>query len=301
MSDMNLEKILSQGRTEAARFFGRPAAALSGERTIARGRHIALRPRIRLKAALGAACVFAAAVICTCLVTTSAGKTQQAAAGTAEQTVAISEDKEYRVDSIPVGNPNGRDSGLMMVLWENSGDKRMAYYSLFKQSDVAFPAMTIAFPGSDYDMLLISSGDSGKGSIGYRVVGFDGGALHDWWAQDHVPRGSVTLEGGIAVERRASAGEAAQDGRVTYIVPVQIKSYGGVVLPIDVLHIRIGEHILLVGGDSLEVSGGNALLSEERQQNGVAGVLFKALGAGSETLRVGPQGTAQTLSVNIAE
>ncbi len=305
MNDMELDKILTQGKREAGRFF-KPAAARLNADNIARERHMPQFPRARLKAAFAAVCVLAAAGACACLVfgTGAGSKALYTDGSLSEQTVSIGENKEYRLNTVPVSMPGGRDSGLMTVLWEarKSGGERLAYYSLFEQSDVAYPAMTIAFPGSEYDMLLISSGDSGEGSLGYRVVGFDGETLHDWWAQDGVPEGKVTLEGGVAVERcKANYASAV---RVTYIVPVQIKGIGAIVLPIDSLSVSIGERILLIGfgPENVSVSEQSGLLSKEQQeQNGTPGVLLKALGAGSETLRIGPQGSAQTLSVDIEE
>jgi hypothetical protein len=304
VNDAELDRKLKTGREEARRFFdGQVDVRKNEEAIIGRERRLSARPRAWVRTCLAGAGVVAAAAVCAALIlgSQSAGQTAQpTASALAEQTVYLSEDKAYRMNYIPVEMPDD-GGGLMTVLWEmGGGDERMAYYSLFETGDTLYPALTIPFPGSDYDMLLIASGDSEMDSLGYRLIGYSGDALKTWWSQDSVPGGLVTLNDGVAVEQRADGSEAT----VTYIVPIQSPVPGAIALPVDTLRMSVGERLLLIGGgeETLDAASQSGLLGAEAQEeNGVPAVLLKALRAGKDVVNVGPKENAKTLSVDIGE
>ncbi len=303
MNDAELDKLLKQGKEEAGGFFeGRFDARACETVALSRARRFR-RPRTWLTGA----CAVAAAAVCAAVVLTAGGRPAQqsqasaTAAPIAEQTVYLSDDAAYRMSYIPVDMPD-KDTGMMTVLYEMGGDtSEMAYYSLFETCDTAYPALTIVFPGSDYDMLLIASGDSAAGSLGYRLVGYRDDALSTWYSQDKVPHGHVTMTNGVAVERRTQdEGET-----VTYIVPVQLSAPGSIALPVDALHLFVGERILLIGANAAHVAaadGGNLLDAEEQpQQSGLSAVLLKAVRAGKGVVSVGQQENIRTIDVDIEE
>ena len=297
MNDAELDKKLKTGRDEAEHFFA-AAAMLRGRRPVA-----ACRPVVRPHARLRAFGAFALAALVVAAALFAMGALRSDWADTADtdanaQMVYLGADKQYRVSSIPVNMPD--DAGLMMVLWEmHEGSDEMAYYSLFETCDVAYPAQTLSYPGSGHAILLLASADSEAGSLGYRLVGYSGDALTDWWVEDDVQDGSVTLQGGVVVERRLQPSGKVQT--VTYIVPVQVSSPGAVELPVDTLHMNVGERILLIGTGEMELITDSGLLKAQEQPTGtgMSAVLMRATSSGSDVLHLGEDEDAQTLSVEI--
>ena len=301
---MGLDNKLKIGRQQARHFFdGQFDIRKNKEAIISRERRH-LKPRAWWKTCLAGAGVVAAAAVCAVIIM-AAGNTpeqtaQQTDAGLAEQTVYLNEDMAYRMNAIPVDMPDA-DAGLITVLWEMGGaDEPMAYYSLFEACDTIYPALTIPFPESDYDMLLIASGDSEQGSLGYRLIGYSGNALTTWWSEDRVPGGRVTLSDGVAVERRTQG--SGDDIAVTYIVPIQSTAPGSIALPVDTLRMCVGEQILLIGAHGADTTTRSGLLgAQEHEVHGVSAVLLQALRAGTDVVSVGPVEDASTLSVDIGE
>lgn len=297
MNDAELDRTLKQGREQARRFF-------DGRNEVCReaiSPHVRRSSRAWWKTCLAGAGMMAVAAVCAVAVMALCGPlketSQHTNAGFNEQTVYLNEDKAYRMNTVPV-NMSDKDTGLITVLWEMGDDEQMAYYSLFEACDIAYPALTIPFPEANYDMLLIASGDSKAGELGYRLIGYGGDALTTLWSQDRLPGGLVTLDNGVAVERRTTG----DDATVTYIVPIQMTTLGCVALPVDTLHMCVGERILLVGAEGVNTTTRNGLLNtEEQQDSGVPAVLLKALRAGTDVVSVGSAERAQTLYVDIAE
>ena len=218
MNERELDRMLAQGRKEAGGFFNgfKPAPKQLAAGAAGRGRR-AWRPRAMRRVAAAAACM-AAAIACTLfLLSPPAGRTLPGALAQADsapaQTVALGDDKEYRMNYIPTGAQDGAVPGIMTVLWELSGDgnQQVAYSSVFEYCDTVYPAMIIPFSGADYDMLLIASGDSAHGSIGYRLVGYRADAIQTWWSRDDLLGGAISVQDGVAVEKAAD-GDAALRG-----------------------------------------------------------------------------------------
>ncbi len=303
LNDTQLDQKLKMGASQAQRFFeGRFDARRSEDAAIGRGRRQLFSSRALRRVCLAGAGLAAAAAVCAVIIFTAGGRGGTAAEAQpaeviAEQTVCLSDDKEYRMNSVPVDMPD-KSSGLITMLWEiHGGEKQMAYYSLFEACDTVYPALILVFPDPEYDMLLIASGNSAMGRLGYRLVGYSGGALSTWWAQDGVPSGLVTVSDGVAVETRGEGDDAS----VTYIVPVQTVQPGEVVLPVSALRMRVGERLLLVGAAGEDAARQSGLLCAEEQPEtgGVSAVMLRALGAGSDVLRVGRKENAKTISIDI--
>lgn len=301
MNDAELDRKLKTGKDQARRFFdGRFGAGLSADAVLGRGSRLSVRSRAWSRACLAGVCVAAAAVVCAVFALASGkhGAVVAPPANTAlpEQTVCLSDDKEYRMNTIPVDMPDD-GGGLMTVLRETDSDARIAYYSLFETGDTVYPALILAFPESETDMLLISAGDSARRSLGYRLIGFQGEILTTWWAQDGVPSGLLSMADGVAVEYRDDGNEAF----VTYIVPVQISSPGSLTLPVQTLRMAVGERILLIGAEGAQAASESGLLAaeEQPQASGIPAVMLRALRAGRDTVSVGSRGNARTLSVDI--
>ena len=306
MNDAELDRKLKMGKEQARRFFdGRFDVRGSADAVIERGRKPSGKSHAWRKTCLAGACVTAAAVVCAAVVLASGGHgtsiaPQPSDTALPEQTVCLSGDKEYRMNYIPVDMPDD-GGGLITVLRETGdADSRIAYYSLFETGDTVYPALVLPFPNSDYDMLLIVTGDSAHRSLGYRLIGFKGDALATWWSQDGVPSGLLSMSDGVAVEHRGDG----NDTFVTYIVPIQVSAPGSIALPVENLHMAVGERILLIGADSVDATSESGLLAaeEQPQTGGVSAVMLKALRAGKDIVSVGSsRENARTLSVDIGE
>ncbi len=302
MNDAELDKKLKTGRGQARTFFGgkfdiRKSKGAIGWRDRSRFRRIGWKPCLA-----GAVMVVTAAVCAVMILNTSYPSKTPAysSADFGEQTIYLNEDKAYHMNAVPVNMPDDH-TGLMTMLWEiQGGDEQMAYYSLFEACDTVYPALTIPFPESEYDMVLIASGDSKQNSLGYRLVGYNGDSLTTWWSEDRVPEGSVTLSNGVVVKRHTRENEDRET--VTYIIPVQNVSSGRIVMPVGNLHICVGENILLIGADGVDATIQSGLLDAEKHEaSGVSAVLLKALGTGRDMVSVGTDEDAKTLSVDIGE
>jgi hypothetical protein len=88
---------------------------------------------------------------------------------------------------------------------------------------------------------------------------------------------------------------------VTYIVPVQTSQPGQTELPVESLHMNVGERLLLVGTTGLNFTTESGKLKKQEQpaKTGLTAVLMRATEAGSDVLHVGADDTDRTLSVDI--
>ena len=303
MNDAELDGKLKKGAGQARRFFnGRFDVHESADTVIGRSGRLSLRARAWRKTCLAGACVMAAAAVCAAVVFAldgrGTGAVPQQTDALSEQTVCLSDDKEYRMNYIPV-DMQSDGGGLMTVLRETGGgDAPVAYYSLFEACDTVYPALILPFPESDYDMLLIASGDSRLHNLGYRLVGYSDDMLTTWWTEDGVPDGLLSVYDGVAVEHRTTGNATC----VTYIVPVQTAGPGRIALPVETLSMAVGERILLIGAGNVDASSESGLLAaEEQEESGVAAVLLKALWPGKDVVSVGSKEDARTISVDIGE
>jgi len=88
---------------------------------------------------------------------------------------------------------------------------------------------------------------------------------------------------------------------VTYIVPVQIAA-GALALPVNSLRLGVGEQLLLIGSGADEVmaQSQNGLMSRlDSERYGGSAVMFMAVGAGEDVLRVGGEQSENRLAVSI--
>jgi hypothetical protein len=307
VNERELDRVLMQGRKEAGAFFSgfKPAPKELAAGAVGRSRRT-WRPQATIRVTAAVVCVAAAIACALLLLSPSESRTLRSAAAqsdnTSAQTVALGEDKEYRMNYIPTAAQDGAAPGIMTVLWELSGDgnQQMAYSSVFEYCDTVYPAMIIPFSGADYDMLLIASGDSAHGSIGYRLVGYRADAIQTWWSRDDLQGGVISVQDGVAVEKAADGTQQA-GARVTYIVPVQIAS-GALALPVSRLRLGVGEQLLLIGGgtDDVVVQSQNGLMSPlDSERYGGSAAMFTAVNAGEDVLRVGGEQSENRLTVSI--
>lgn len=178
----------------------------------------------------------------------------------AQQMVSLDDsDTVYLVNFLPVNKPNRKDYNLLALVWRENpqGDTEMVYSSLLEDSDEPYPVSTIRFAGTGNKLVLISSGDSRKNYLHYRLIGCSNDSIKTFWAQDFVPNGKLGIKEGILVEQRVSNeipfDQKGKDNTntprklVTYIIPYKINNLGELILPADKIQMRVGEQILLIG------------------------------------------------------
>lgn len=319
MNERELDSLLTQGKKEAGDFFSSfmPAPTQLAAEAVSKNRR-SWRPQAVRRMALAAACV--AAVLAFALLAWLLPHAEYARPGAQPsalaqaddtpvdnvptETVALGEDKEFRMNYIPTTVRDGMVPGIMTVLWEISGNgsQQMAYSSVFEYCDTVYPAMIIPFSGADYDMLLIASGDSAHGRIGYRLVGYRTNAIQTWWSRDGLPGGDISVQDGVAVEKAAD--DSQQSGlRVTYIVPIQTTS-GALVLPVSRLRLGVGERLLLIGSSTDDVDAeslGGLMSREDSEPYGEAAEMFTAVGTGEDVLQISDGHAGNSLTVSIVE
>ena len=318
MNERELDRLLTQGKKEAGDFFSSfmPVHTQLAAEAVSKSRRT-WRPRAVRRLALAAACV--AAVLALALLAwpphpeyTQPGDKPSAlvqaddapADNVPAETVALGEGKEFRMNYIPTTGRDGAVPGIMTVLWELSGNgsQQMAYSSVFEYCDTVYPAMIIPFSDANYDMLLIASGDSAHGRIGYRLVGYQANAIQTWWSRDGLPGGDISVQDGVAVEKAAD--DTQQSGlRVTYIVPIQNTS-GALVLPVSRLRLGLGERLLLIGSSADDVDAesiGGLMSRVDSEPYGEAAAMFTAVNTGEDMLQISDGQAGNSLTVSIAE
>lgn len=310
MNERELDRLLIQGKKEAGDFFSsfKPAHTQLAAEAVGKSRRT-WRLQAARRMAAAAVCV-AAAVLAFVLLTWPPhdGRMQPGALAQADgapaQTVALGADKEYRMNHIPTTVQDGAVPGIMTVLWELSGNgsQQMAYSSVFEYCDTVYPAMIIPFSGADYDMLLIASGDSAQGSIGYRLVGYRANTIQTWWSRDGLPGGDISVQDGVAVEKAADNMQRS-GARVTYIVPIQTAP-GALALPVSRLKLGVGEQLLLIGSSADDVDAeslGGLMNRLDSEPYGGSAAMFTAVDAGEDVLRIGGEQGGSSLAVSIVD
>ena len=304
MNDHELDQLLARGKTESKRFFSGLQTwhrRIADEATASKRRR-----RPRLKAALLAAGVFTAAAAVLVLAAPPAAVSQPQTL--AHQTVALDDSsREYEVNFLPVAMPRSENPGFMMMLWqiEGNGSSQMVYSGLFTECDKLYPVATMSLPGTSRSMLLVASGDSEKDYLHYRLLSLEDNLAIIWRSQDYVPGGTVEVRDDVLVEQRRPRTDlenAQPETVVTYIVPYGVSPAGGIVLPVDTLHLHVGEQILLTGSgsDLPAVKSVGGLLSALEADAPLP--VFQAAGAGSDTIAVtNTNGETTRLNVQIEE
>ena len=306
MNDHELDQLLAKGKTESKRFF---TGMQSWHRRIV-DEAVApkRRRRLRMKTALAAAGILAATAAAVLVFTCPPAAVKQEQK-LSHQTVALDDTScEYEVNFVPVNMPKKEDTGFMMMLWQIEGDgaSQMIYSGLFSECDELYPVATMNLPGTSRSMLLVASGDSERDYLHYRLLSLEDDLATIWRSQDYVPSGTVEVQDGVIVEQRrphTDIESAQPETVVTYIVPYGVSPTGSIVLPVDTLHLRVGEQILLTGSDSGElpaVKSVGGLLSALEADEPLP--VFQAAGAGSDTISVtNASGETAQLNVQIEE
>ena len=317
MNERELDRLMTQGKKEAGDFFSSfmPMHTQLAAEAVSKSRRT-WRPRAVRRMALVAACVASVLAFALLAWPPHAEYAQTGAQPSAfvqaddapvdsvpAETVALGEDKEFRMNHIPTTVQDGEIRGIMTVLWELSGNgsQQMAYSSVFEYCDTVYPAMIIPFSGAHYDMLLIASGDSAHGRIGYRLVGYRANAIQTWWSRDGLPDGDISVQDGVAVEKAAD--DTQQSGsHVTYIVPIQNTS-GALVLPVDRLRLGVGERLLLIGSsaDDVDAESTGGLMNRVDSEPYGQAAMFTAVNTGEDVLHISGGLGDNSLTVSIVE
>ncbi len=306
MNDHELDQLLAKGKTESKRFFS--GLQTWHRRIVNEAVAPTRRHRLRWKAALAATGVLAAAAVAVIVLTVPPAAVRQEQR-LSHQTVALDDtSREYEVSFVPVSMPKKEDTGFMMMLWQIEGDgaSQMVYSGLFSECDKLYPVATMNLPGTSRSMLLVASGDSEKDYLHYRLLSLEGDLAIIWRSQDYVPCGAVEVRDGVLIEqrqRRADMKDTEPETVITYIVPYGVSPAGSIVLPVDTLHLHVGEQILLTGGDDSglpEVKSVCGLLSALEADAPLP--VFQASGAGSDVISVtNANGETAQLNVQIEE
>ncbi len=305
MNDNELDRLLAIGKTESKRFF---TGLQTWHRRMA-DEAAAPKPRrgLRMRTVLLAAGVLAAAAAV--LVLNISPATLRPQEKLSHQTVALDDSsREYEISFVPVDTPRQADPGFMMMLWqiEGNGSSQMVYSGLFTECDKLYPVATMNLPGTSRSMLLVASGDSERDYLHYRLLSLEDDLAFIWRSQDYVPSGTVEVRDGVLVEQRSRQSgldNTLPERVVTYIVPYGASPTGGIVLPVDTLHLHVGERILLTGGGNGElpaVKSVGGLLSALEADSPLP--VFQASDLGNDTISVtNTKGETAQLNVQIEE
>jgi hypothetical protein len=329
MNDQQLDKFLKEGKKQSEGFFSqmnadavRKAVAYKvsepefGAKSVKKK---ALRWPLGLKIGMAAAVGLAACLTVFCFAyTPKQAETKPVTGPVAEQAVFLdNSDKNYLVSYMPVNVPKYPEPGLMTILWGMGGssgkaDPEMLYSSLFEKCDEPYPASTIGFLGTDSKYILLSSGDSHKSYLHYRLIGFSEGAIKTFWSEDYVPNGNLDLMGGAVIEQRNAVYHQqaeSEAARVSYIIPYKTDELGGLYLPVEKLQLHVGEQMLLVGdeGDDLKIRSKEGIVKEIDENGRVTapgrGRVLQAYDRGDDVVSISEDGggSMKYILVNIVE
>lgn len=315
MNGNDLEKKLIKGRNESGLFFSKTDMRSLRNRTHARTEQRSskkTRPLLpfAVKAALVAASLLIVAGVFSALAFGTSGiNGGSRSEALSQQEVYLGKEKGALLSYFSVKAPNDTKPSLMSVLWDQgSSDTETLYSTVFKECNVTYPASSITFPDNGRSLVLIFTGSSQEGFIDYRLIGYDNDSITEWWSQDFVPSGKLSVKDGVVMEERKEPFDSYQyDFAVTYIIPYVIQTPGSIVLPVQDLQLRLGQQILFVGGssDPLTASSQNGLIEKVQREDNQARqtVLgYKATGKGSDVLLLsGENITGSSLNLNITD
>lgn len=219
---------------------------------------------------------------------------------------------DYFLSYYPVSFNHTQEPGLVTTLWQDQAQQsnEMVYSSVFEQSDEAYPVSILNLPSAESNkLMLISSGYSQSNLLHYRIVLYHNGAVTDLLAQDFVPGGSLGIQDGVVVEQRKATGDdlSSSDMQFSYIVPYIIDADGTVILPLESLHMHVGDMVILLGAqpEALEADSENGIaarLADELAERERLPV-FVAEASGDDAILLNESNSARQskLSLNITE
>ena len=302
MNEKRLEEWLRKGKAESEAFFSQSDLndlKQSILQKAANGQNdepsIVLLPRRggRRSFWYRAGAAAAGMLLCATLLLTAANRqpdcSNDPAGGMAQQPVCLDDSgKEYQVSFFPVEIPQTEPS-IMSVLWttDMEGQSEMLYTSLFESCNELYPVSTIALPGASSRFVLLTSGDSARGFIHYRLVGYAAGAMTTLWSQDYVPDGKLGVQDNVLIEQRSS--DKAQT-QVSYILPYHVVDTAAVSLPVEHLQLHVGDLVIFVGDSEeprFEISVQTGIMERVETgslYDGERGDAFIATGSGKDLL-----------------
>jgi len=300
MDERQLDDLLKNGKREAGEFFSHInsdsirkvvlrgiSENSSSEPEKRRTRYSQFRPRaLALKAGTVSVCLIIVLLLLFGLNGSKPGLKENNIL--AQQAVSLdSSDRDYIISFMPLNMPNNNERSLMALLWEMDGvsGPEIVYSSLFEQCDEPYPVSTIVFPGTNGKVVLISSGDSRRRYMHYRLIGHSNDSVTTLWAQDYVPEGKLGINNGVLEQSN-------QDNTlVSYIVPYKTNNAGEFFLPVESIKVRVGEQILLVGDDTsgqLKVSSEKGMIRKIDNSDLIYdsghNLAFQAFNKGEDTL-----------------
>ncbi len=303
MNEKRFEEWLRKGKPEAETFFSHSNLhALKQDilRKAANGQNsrssIVPLPgrKVRRSSWYRAGAAVAGVLFCATLLLTVANRRPDCpdipVSGMTQQPVQLDDSgRDYQVSFFPVEIPQSEPS-IMSVLWttDMDGQSEMLYTSLFESCNELYPVSTIALPGASSRFVLLTSGDSDRSFIHYRLIGYAAGSVTTLWSQDYVPDGKLGVQDNVLIEQRSSDKTQTQ---VSYILPYHVADTATVSLPVEHLQLHVGDLVIFVGdseeppfdiaaqtGMMRRVETGSDLYGGER------GVAFVASGSGSDLL-----------------
>jgi len=341
MNDKELDELLKRGKKESEDFFSH--ASLNTIRSAVHHKisgHNAQKASSaikRLRVLSVNAAISAAFLIIIIAVLLGTGILQPwekpygntASSPVAEQTISLNGDdslengsKRYLVSFFPIFKPNHKEQSLMTIMWrlDSDGNSEIMYNSLFENTDEPYPVSTIEFSDADSKLILISSGNSKRRYMHYRLVEYSNDTISTLWSQDFVPDGKLGVKDGVVVEQRSSEETYPDPGagdnpnrpitQISYIIPYKTGSMGEVLLPVERLDVRVGEQILLVGDDivnNLQVSSEKGMIKRIGQESNTYGkeqvMVFQAASKGNDVLSLAGKddGGIRVLMVSIVD
>lgn len=307
MNDKNFDEYLNSGKKEAESFFSHIQLSSLRRALLHKvlqpdmRKAVPARKRIPLILKTGIAVAACAAVLSCVLLSInhlpgSRGTAKNASV--AEQPLPLDEkDSAYHISFQPINLRQSTQPSLISILWKTSGSNspRMVYNSIFENSDQPYPVSVLSYPGdSPSKLLLISTQGSNGDYIHYRLVEYYDETLLPLWSEDFVPGGRLTIQDGMVVEQRdkesLSAQQANKPQKVSYIVPYKVGSEGAIILPVHILHLHVGDRILLVGENNLDVEANsqNGLVKKHENEKMQAVlqniIIFEAFSPGDDAL-----------------
>lgn len=303
MNEKRLEEWLHKGKTESEAFFSHSDLNALKQKILqsAANEHssessIVLLPKRKVRRSFWyrAGAAAAGMLLCATLLLTVVNRQPDCpdnpVSGMTQQPIQLDDSgKDYQVSFFPVEIPQSEPS-IMSVLWTTDldGQSEMLYTSLFESCNELYPVSTIALPGASSRFVLLTSGDSARGFIHYRLIGYAAGTMTTLWSQDYVPDGKLGVQDNMLIEQRSSDKMQTQ---VSYILPYHVVDTATVSLPVEHLQLHVGDLVIFVGdseeplfdisaqtGMMRRVENGSDLYGEER------GVAFVASGSGSDLL-----------------
>ncbi|NLM44727.1 MAG: hypothetical protein GX201_12075 [Clostridiales bacterium] len=196
-----------------------------------------------------------------------------------QQMLKFEEENIYQwLHFFKINKPYQKDNNLLAVIWSpiNNGDFEMVYSSMFENSSRPLPVHIIGFPENRSSIIIISSkNDEGK-YIHYRIISYKDNRFLTYFEQNYVAGGKIEVVDGAIKETRLVPNNYVEKNDdqdmskiVTYYIPYQSDKWGNITLPLEKLNMNKGEHIAIIGDESvpIEISDSKLLLSWDRESS----------------------------------